>query len=71
MTREGSAARKPTGNTVPSAIGTSPKIVARAAHADDALDAVDVLDRLDAALEDGEQRALAALVRGVLARRRG
>ena len=26
MTRDGSAARKPTGKTVPSAIGTSPKI---------------------------------------------
>ena len=38
------------------------------AHADDALDAVGLLDRLDAALEDGEQRTLAALRRGVLAR---
>jgi hypothetical protein len=39
------------------------------ALADDALDPVDDLDRLDAALEDREQRALGALVRGVLARR--
>ena len=39
------------------------------ALADDALDPVDELDRLDAALEHGEERALVALVRGVLARR--
>ena len=71
MTREGSAARKPTGNTVPRTIGTSPKISPGVADADDALDPVDLLDRLDAALEDGEQRALAALRSGVLARRRG
>ena len=38
------------------------------ALADDALDPVDELDRFDAALEHGEERALAALVRRVLAR---
>ena len=69
MTRDGSAARNPTGNTVPSAIGTSPKMSPGLALADDALDPVDELDRLDAALEHREQRALVALVRGVLARR--
>jgi hypothetical protein len=42
--------------------------VARATHTDDALDPVDELDRLDATLEHGEERALAALVRRVLAR---
>ena len=42
--------------------------VPRAALADDALDPVDELDRLDATLEHGEERALAALVRRVLAR---
>jgi hypothetical protein len=36
--------------------------------ADDALDPVDELDGLDATLEDGEQRPLAALVRRVLTR---
>ena len=35
---------------------------------DDALDPVDELDRLDATLEHGEQRALAALMDRVLAR---
>ncbi len=45
--------------------------VSRASLADDALDPVDELDRLDAALEHGEERALAALVRRVLARQRG
>ena len=68
MTRDGSAARKPTGNTVPSTIGTSPKTSPGLPLADDALDPVDELDRLDPALEHGEQRALAALVRRVLAR---
>ena len=68
MTRDGSAARKPAGNTVPSAIGTSPKISPGSRDADDALDPVDDLDRLDAPLEHGEQRALVALVGGVLAR---
>ena len=38
------------------------------ALADDAVDAVDDPDRLDATLEHGEERALVALVRGVLAR---
>ena len=37
------------------------------ALADDARDPVDELDRLDAALEDGEERALVALVHRVLA----
>jgi hypothetical protein len=41
--------------------------VARVAHADDARDAVGQLDRLDPALEHREQRALLALVCGVLA----
>ena len=68
MTRDVSAARNPTGNTVPSVIGTSPKMSPGRALADDALDPVDKLDRLDAALEHGEERALVALVRGVLAR---
>ena len=71
MTRDASAARKPTGKTVPSAIGTSPKMSPGAALADDALDPVDELDRLDPALEHGEERPLVALVRGVLARARG
>ena len=35
---------------------------------DDAIDAVDLLDRLDATLEQPEERALVAFVRGVLAR---
>ena len=61
MTRDGSAARNPTGNTVPSVIGTSPKTSPGCALADDALDPVDELDRLDPTLEDGEERALAAL----------
>ena len=38
------------------------------AFADDALDPVDELDRFDATLEHGEERALGALVRRVLAR---
>src|SRR5207248_6126885 len=42
--------------------------VARATLADNALDPVDELHRLDAALEHGEERALAALVGGVFAR---
>ena len=42
--------------------------VAGVALADHALDPVDELDRLDAALEHGEERALVALVRRVLAR---
>ena len=41
------------------------------ALADDARDPIDGLDRLDATLEHGEERALAALVRRVLARRQG
>ncbi len=45
-----------------------PEDVARASLADDALDPVDELYRLDATLEQGEERALAALVHGVLAR---
>ena len=45
-----------------------PEDVSRASLADDALDPVDELDRLDAALEHGEERALAALVHRVLAR---
>ena len=69
MTRDGSAARNPTGNTVPSVIGTSPKTSPGLALADGALDAVDELDDLDATLEQAEERALVALVRGVLARR--
>ena len=40
--------------------------VADLALADDARDPVDELDRLDAAVEDGEERPLAALVRRVL-----
>jgi len=38
------------------------------AHGDHALDPVDELDRLDATLEHGEEHALIALVRCVLAR---
>ena len=53
---------------MPSAIGTSPKTSPGLPLADDALDPVDELDRLDPALEHGEQRALVALVRRVLAR---
>ena len=68
--RVGSAARKPTGNTVPSDDRHLAEDVARVALADDPLDPVDDLDRLDAPLEHGEQRALVALVRGVLARGR-
>ena len=45
--------------------------VARLPLADDALDPVDELDRLDPALQHGEQRALGALVRRVLARHEG
>ena len=69
MTRDFSAARNPTGKTVPSTIGTSPKMSPGSALADDALDPVDDLDRLDPALEDGEERALVPLVGRVLARR--
>ena len=68
MTRVGPATRNPTGNTVPRAIGTSPKNVPRAALPDNALDPVDELDRLDATLEHGKERPLAALVHRVLAR---
>jgi len=42
-----------------------------AALADDAPDPIDELDRLDATLEHGEERALRALVRRVLARHEG
>lgn len=42
--------------------------VARMAFADDPPDPVDMLDRLDPAVEDGEERALGAFIRGVLAR---
>ena len=42
--------------------------IARVTLAEDALDPVDEPDRLDATLEHGEQRALSALVRRVLAR---
>ena len=66
MTRDGSAARKPLGNDVPSVIGTSPKIAPGQALAEHALDAVDELDDLDPALEHGEERALLALVHRVL-----
>jgi hypothetical protein len=59
MTRDASAARKPTGHL--------PDDVAGVPLADDALDPVDELDRLDATLEHGEQRPLAAFVHGVLA----
>ena len=45
--------------------------VPRVPLADDALDPVDELDRLDPALQHGEQRALGALVRRVLARHEG
>ena len=55
---------------MPSVIGTSPKMSPGARVADDALDPVDELDGLDATLEHGEERALVALVRGVLARQR-
>ena len=64
MTREGSAARYPPGNGVPSAIGTSPKMVPGSAPAERALDPVDRLDDLDLAGENGEERALSALVNG-------
>ena len=68
MTRDASAARNPTGNTRAERDRHLAEDVPRAALADDALDPVDELDRLDAALEHGEERALAALVRRVLAR---
>ena len=45
--------------------------VAGRASADDSLDSVDALDRLDATLEHGEERPLAALVHRVLARSQG
>ena len=49
-------------------MGTSPKTSPGLTLADDALDPVDELDRLDAPLQHGEERALLALVRRVLAR---
>ena len=45
--------------------------VAGPAPADDPVDAVDHLDRLDAALEEGEEGALVALLRRVLAGQQG
>ena len=68
MTRDFSAARNPTGNTVPSVIGTSPNSSPGLALADHPLDAVHELGRFDPPLEHGEERALAALGRRVLAR---
>ena len=63
------AARNPTGKTVPSAIGTSPKRSPASRSPTTRSIAVDELDRLDRAVEHREERALAALVRGVLAGR--
>ncbi len=71
MTRDGSAARKPTGKTRAERDRHLAEEVARVALADDALDPVDELDRLDPALEHREERPLVALVGRVLARRRG
>jgi hypothetical protein len=45
-----------------------PKDVTRVTHPDHPLDPVNQLDRLDPTLQDGEQRALVALMRRVLAR---
>ena len=53
---------------MPSVIGTSPKISPGSRAADHALDALGQLHRLDPPVEHGEQRGLAALRRGVLAR---
>ena len=69
MTRDGSAARNPTGKAVAERDRHLPEDVARLPPADDALDPVDELDRLDAALEHREQRPLVALVHRVLAGR--
>ena len=52
---------------MPSVIGTSPKTSPGVPLSDDALDPVDELDRLDPAFEQGEERALAAFRRRVLA----
>src|SRR5438876_9903196 len=45
-----------------------PENVPRAAVADNALEPIDELDRLDPTLENSEERALVALMHGVLAR---
>ena len=66
ITRDGSEARNPTGNTVPSTIGTSPKTSPGRRSPTTRSIAVDGADRLDAPLQHGEQRPLGALVRRVL-----
>ena len=67
MTREASAARNPTGKTVPSVIGTSPKTSPGSrSPTTRSIPSVE-LDRLDATVEQGEERALAALGRRELA----
>src|SRR5947208_17024604 len=63
MTRDASAARKPTGNTVPSTIGTSPKTSPTPRSPRTRSIPSTSPDRLDAPLEHGEERALFTLVR--------
>ena len=65
MTRDCSAARNPTGNLVPMHDRHLAEDVAGPAPADDLVYPVDRLDRLDAALEEGEEGTLVALLRRV------
>ena len=69
MTRELSAARKPTGNTVPSTIGTSPKMSpGRRSPTTRSIPSTSLTASMRPS-STREERALAALVRRVLARR--
>ena len=71
MTRDCSAARNPTGKTVPRTDRHLTEDVSRVSLPDDALDPVDELHRLDPALQDCEERPVVTLVCRVLARREG
>jgi hypothetical protein len=66
-TRDAVAARKPTGNTVPRTIGTSPK-TSPGSRSPTTIDPVDRSHRFDPPLEHSKQRAIVACVRRVLTR---
>jgi hypothetical protein len=63
MIHDGSAARKPTGNSVPRVIGTSPKMSTGTPLPDHPGRSVHNLARVDPTLEEREERTLVAVVR--------
>ena len=63
ITRDGSQARKPTGKTVPSVIGTSPKMSPGSRRPTIRSMPSTDLDDLDASVDQAEERSLPALLR--------